>query len=257
MFGLTPASGTPNLYSRLLVVVNDENYPLFDEQGNISGQWQSKLAGPEVKLLQAALQRQTSLSQITQFDPEVSGEAKVQAYVALALSWIVIIGYLWFRFGSARWGAAAVIALIHDVTLSAGALALTSLIAGTALGNLLLINETFRIDLAVVAALLTIIGFSVNDTIVIFDRIRENRGRMKDLTVDIVNSSINQTMSRTILTTLTAFLTVTIMYIWGGRGIHSINFTLMIGMITGTYSTIAIATQFLLRRDRVAATVKA
>lgn len=252
VLGVTLAPNSQNLYSRLIVLVTDENYPLLDDQGNLSGIWQSELAIPEVELLQSALQRQTSLASITQFDREVSDESKVQAYVALALSWIIIIAYLWFRFGSARWGTAAVIALVHDAIVAVGAVAFTSFLAGTALGSMLLINETIRIDLAVVAALLTIVGFSVNDTIVIFDRIRENRGRMKDISAEIINASVNQTMSRTILTTLTAIITVLIMYIWGGRGIHSINFTLLAGMVSGTYSTVGIATQFLLRREQVA-----
>lgn len=250
VFGLTPSAENPNLYSRLLVIVTDENYPMLDERGNISVRWQERLALPEVELIQAALQRQESLNQVTQFDPEVSSEAKAQAYVALALSWIVIIAYLWFRFGSVRWGTAAVIALVHDATVAVGAVALTAYISRTPIGPLLLINEAFRIDLPVVAALLTIIGFSVNDTIVIFDRIRENRGRMKDVTVEMVNTAVNQTMARTILTSLTALMTVFIMYVWGGRGIHSINFTLMIGMLSGIYSTVAISSQFILRRDQ-------
>ncbi|HWL92205.1 MAG TPA: protein translocase subunit SecF, partial [Phycisphaerae bacterium] len=253
VFGLTRSEADPNLYSRVLVVVRDENFPLYDDQGNVSQTWQTGLAEPEVELLEAALQRQTSLSQVTQFDREVSDEAKVQAYVALALSWIVIIVYLWFRFGSARWGMASVIALVHDVIVAAGAIALTKYIAGTFIGDALMINETFRIDLAVVAALLTIIGFSVNDTIVILDRIRENRGRLKEINAQMVNDSINQTMSRTILTTFTVVMTVIIMYIWGGRGIHHVNFALLIGMLSGTYSTCAIATQFLLTRKQAAA----
>lgn len=252
VFGLTPDPADQNLYKRLLVVVRDENYPLLDDQGGISPQWQSNVAEPEVTLLESALQRQTSLSQVTQFDREVSGEAKVQAYVALALSWLVIIAYLWFRFGSARWGAAAVLALIHDATIAIGAVAFTAYIGGTVIGKLLLIDGTFRIDLSVVAALLTIIGFSVNDTIVVFDRIRENKGRLKDVNADIINTAINQTLSRTVLTTLTALLTVFIMYVWGGRGIHSINYALVIGMCIGTYSSIAIASQFMLRRAQLA-----
>ncbi len=256
VFGLKPTPDNPNLFSRVMVAVRDENHPMFDEQGGIAGTWRQMVAEPEVKLLTEALQRQTSLNQVTQFDREVSGEAKIQAYVALALSWLVIIAYLWFRFGSVRWGAAAVIALVHDATIALGAVALTAVIGGTAIGNLLMIDGTFRIDLSVVAALLTIIGFSVNDTIVIFDRIRENRGRLKEINADIVNTAINQTLSRTVLTTLTALMTVFIMYVWGGRGIHSINYALVVGMCVGTYSTIAIASQFVLRRAQLA-TVKA
>lgn len=252
VFGLTPTTPGGELYRRLLVVVIDENYPLEDEQGGLSTQWQSSLAEPEVELLQAALSRQTSLSHVTQFDHQVSGEAKIQAYLALALSWLLIIAYVWFRFGSIRWGLAAVAALIHDVTIAAGCVAATHYVAGTALGKILMIDQGFRIDLAMVAAMLTVIGYSVNDTIVVFDRIRENRGRFTDVTPEMVDNSISQTLSRTVLTLMTSLISVLIMYVFGGRGIHSFSYVLIIGLAVGTYSSIGIASQFLLRRSQLA-----
>ncbi|MFQ5430387.1 MAG: protein translocase subunit SecD [Phycisphaerae bacterium] len=253
VFGLVPAPGEHDLYTRLVVLVTDENYPIEDDQGSLSATWQSNLAEPEVELLRSALQRQTSLKQVTQFDKQVSGEAQVQAYLALALSWFLIIGYVWFRFGNIRWGLAAVIALIHDVTIAIGCVAGTYYLATHIpwLGSLLMIDQGFRIDLAMVAALLTVIGYSVNDTIVVFDRIRENRGRQTEVTPDIVNTSISQTLSRTLLTFLTSLISVLIMYIFGGRGIHSFSFVLIIGLSIGTYSSIGIASQFLLRRSQL------
>lgn len=253
VFGLTPAAPGSEKYSRILVVVADENYPLMDEQGSISAPWEKYLAEKEVELLQAALQRQTSLSQITQFDNQVSSEAQMDAYIALALSWLVIILYVWFRFGSIRWGLAAVAALIHDVIIAAGCLAATYYIADTAFGRALMLDK-FRVDLALVAAMLTVIGYSVNDTIVVFDRIRENRGRLSEVTRTMVNDSISQTLSRTLLTLLTSLISVGIMYILGGRGLHGFTFVLFIGLAIGTYSSIGIASQFLLRRSAVATT---
>ena len=252
VFGLTPATPGGDLYRRLMVVVVDENYPLEDEEGGLSPQWQSSLAEPEVELLEAALSRQTSLSHVTQFDQQVSSEAKIQAYLALGLSWLLIIAYVWFRFGNIRWGLAAVVALIHDVTIAAGCVAATYYIAGTALGKILMIDQGFRIDLAMVAAMLTVIGYSVNDTIVVFDRIRENRGRLTEVTPQMVNDSISQTLSRTLLTFLTSLISVLIMYVLGGRGIHGFSFVLIIGLAVGTYSSIGIASQFLLRRSQLA-----
>ncbi|MCG8405538.1 MAG: protein translocase subunit SecD [Phycisphaerales bacterium] len=254
VFGLTPASPGSDRYNRVLVTVIDENYPLEDEEGGLSSIWQANMAEPEVALLLAALQRQTSLSQITQFDNQVSGEAQIQAYVALALSWLLIIAYVWFRFGNIRWGLAAVSALIHDVMIALGAVSLTYYLATKvpALGSLLLVNEVFRIDLAMVAAMLTVIGYSVNDTIVVFDRIRENRGRQTDVTAEMVNNSISQTLSRTVLTLLTSLISVLIMYVLGGRGIHGFSYVLLIGLTIGTYSSIGIASQFLLRRRQLA-----
>ncbi len=111
----------------------------------------------------------------------------------------------------------------------------------------MLLIEEFRIDLGVVAALLTIIGYSLNDTIVIFDRIRENRGKLPIPTAAIVNRSINQTISRTVLTSLTTLLAVSIMYAAGGSGIRPFAFALLIGVIVGTYSSVAIAAPLVVR----------
>ncbi len=252
VFGLHPVSPGSKLYSRVLVVVADENYPMEDDQGVLSSTWVKELAEAEVTLIQEALQRQTSLNQITQFDQQVSSEAQTDAYIALALSWLTIIIYVWFRFGNIRWGLAAVAALIHDVIFAAGMIALTYYIADSAIGKALLL-EKFRIDLALVAALLTVIGYSVNDTIIVFDRIRENRGRMTDVTSEMVNNSISQTLSRTLLTFLTSIVTAIIMYVAGGRGIHAFTFVLFIGLSIGTYSSIGIASQFLLKRRDLAA----
>ncbi|MCA9258660.1 MAG: protein translocase subunit SecDF, partial [Planctomycetales bacterium] len=114
--------------------------------------------------------------------------------------------------------------------------------------------EKFQISLPLVAAFLTIIGYSLNDTIVVFDRIREVKGKSPRLTADMINTSINQTLSRTLLTSLTTLLTVLILYIWGGDGIHAFAFALVVGVIVGTYSSIFIASPFLLwMSDRAAA----
>jgi len=106
--------------------------------------------------------------------------------------------------------------------------------------------SSFKIDLAMVAAVLTVIGYSVNDTIVVFDRIRENRGKLKTVSHDVINTSINQTLGRTLLTSGTTFLVVAIMYVWGGPGIHAFSFALLAGVIFGTYSSIAIASPLLM-----------
>ena len=132
------------------------------------------------------------------------------------------------------------IALLHDVAVVLGVLAITHY-----LPNLLLL-ENFKISLAVVAAILTVIGYSLNDTIVVFDRIREVRGKRQEITADIINTSISQTLSRTLLTSLTTFIVVFILYCFGGDAIHSFAFTLVIGVIVGTYSSIFIASPALL-----------
>ena len=249
VFGLRSA-GTGDKFEEIMVVVADENYPLLDQAGTVSPIWEKELAQPEVELIEAALQQQQSLQQVTQFDNQVSGESQIQAGLALALSWLLIIVFVWIRFGNIRWGLAAVVALVHDVLIALSAVAATYYIAQfvPALGNLLMIDKVFRIDLAMVAAFLTVVGYSVNDTIIVFDRVRENRGRQAEATRQMVNESINQTLSRTVLTLLTSLMTVFIMYAFGGDGIHSFNFVLLVGLLVGTYSSIGIASQFLLRK---------
>ncbi len=256
VFGLKSAAPGSDRYSRVMVLVSDENYPLLDEQGDDSSAWTTELAEPEVGLLQAALQRQTSLSQVTQFDQSVSTEAQTTAIIAIVLSWLVIIVYLWFRFGNLRWGLSAVLALVHDVLVAVGALSVCHFLYDTAIGKALLLDN-FRLDLALVASLLTVVGYSVNDTIVVFDRIRENRGRMSEITPDTINLSVNQTLARTLLTGLTTLFTIVAMYVFGGPGIHGFNFALLIGILTGTYSSFAIAAQFLVKRGRKVAAVAA
>jgi SecD/SecF fusion protein len=104
----------------------------------------------------------------------------------------------------------------------------------------------FKINLPMIAALLTIVGYSLNDTIVVFDRIREVRGKSPALTIDMVNTSLNQTLSRTLLTSLTTLIVVFILYVIGGEGIHGFAFALVMGVIVGTYSSIFVASPVLL-----------
>ncbi len=244
--GLTSADPTAGTYKRMVVLVSDENYT-FETGGEPSPQWLGDFAEKEVKLTQTALERQTSLSEITQFDHQVSDEAALNAKIALVLSWLGIIIYLWFRFGNARWGLAAVAALVHDIFIVCLFIGLAHLLAESFIGKALMLQK-FRIDLTMVAAFLTIIGYSVSDTIVVYDRIRENRGRSRDVTVKMVNDSINQTLSRTLLTGMTTLGTSIVMYIFGGEGIHGFNYAMIIGILTGTYSSFAIAGQLLLSR---------
>ena len=134
-------------------------------------------------------------------------------------------------------------ALVHDVLITLGAIGVSKWLAG-ALGFLMI--EEFKISLPVVAAFLTIIGYSLNDTIVVFDRIREVRGKSPDLTPEMINASINQTLSRTLLTSLTTLVVVAILFFFGGAGVHSFAFSLVVGVIVGTYSSIFIASPALL-----------
>ncbi len=174
---------------------------------------------------------------------KVASDMTRQVLMALFASLVGIVAYIWFRFQRMIYGLAAVVALVHDVLITLGAIALSAYLVGV-LGFLKV--EEFKISLPVVAAFLTIIGYSLNDTIVVFDRIREVKGKTPLLTGDIINSSINQTLSRTLLTSLTTLIVVAILYFIGGPGIHSFAFALLVGVIVGTYSSIFVASPALL-----------
>ena len=166
-----------------------------------------------------------------------------RAFGALFASLLCIIAYIWFRFQRVIYGFAAVAALLHDVLITLGAIAVSAYVAD-ALGFLQI--DEFKISLTVVAAILTIIGYSLNDTIVVFDRIRETKGKAPKLTGDMINVSINQTLSRTLLTSITTLIVVMLLYWFGGAGIHAFAFALVVGVIAGTYSSIFIASPILL-----------
>lgn len=173
----------------------------------------------------------------------VAGDMIGRALGALFASLLCIIGYIWFRFQRVIYGLAAVVALLHDVLITLGAIAISFWLAPI-FGFLLL--DQFKISLTVVAALLTIIGYSLNDTIVVFDRIRETKGKAPKLTGEMVNVSINQTLSRTLLTSITTLIVVVLLYAFGGDGIHAFAFALVIGVLAGTYSSVFVASPILL-----------
>ena len=161
--------------------------------------------------------------------PQVGGQLKRQAWLAVGFSLAGMLVYLWFRF-ELIYGVAAVVAVFHDTLITVGAFSLT--------------NK--EITLTVIAAILTLVGYSMNDTIVVFDRIRENVKLMRrESLAEIVNRSINQTLSRTILTSGLTFLTVLSLFLFGGEVLHGFSFALVIGILIGTYSSIAVAAPML------------
>jgi SecD/SecF fusion protein len=192
----------------------------------------------------AAAEIETSLPRVTQIAPSVGSEAKTQALIAIILSLFALLVYIWVRFGNLRYGLGAVITVFHDTCVTLGAVTVCTYIAMTFIGEKLLIGD-FKIDMVIIAAFLTLIGYSLNDTIVVYDRIRENRPKA-GLTPQIINNSINETLSRTLLTGVTTFLVVLVMYIFGGASLRGFNFTMVFGIIIGTYSSIAISAPILL-----------
>ncbi|MHC4173711.1 MAG: protein translocase subunit SecD [Planctomycetota bacterium] len=211
-------------------------------------EWTRFVENEKAKVL-AATKLETSLPRVRQFDPSVGEEQKIRALIAIVLSLFAIITYIWIRFGNIRYGIAAITALVHDVCITLGAVTACTYIAATPIGEKLLIGD-FKINLAMIAAFLTLIGYSLNDTIVVFDRIRENRHKSR-LDPQTITNSINQTISRTILTSFTTFIVVLIMYIFGGPGLRGFTFAIGLGIIVGTYSSIAIAAPILLLGTKI------
>ncbi len=162
--------------------------------------------------------------------PKVGDELREKGIMAMVLAVIGILIYVSFRF-EWRFALASVVALIHDVSIAMGAISLFNI----------------EVNLDILAAMLTILGYSLNDTIIVFDRIREGINNIKSaLLSEVINESVTRTLSRTTLTSLTTFFVVLTLWMWGGEIIHGFGFTLLVGIIVGTYSSIFVASPVLI-----------
>jgi len=162
--------------------------------------------------------------------PKVSAELLNSGIIAIALSLVAMLLYIWIRF-EWQFSLGAIFALFHDVILTLGIFSLFSL----------------EINLSIVAAVLTIVGYSMNDTVVIFDRVRENLNKFSDIKIfDLTNISINETLSRTIITSVTTLLALVSIYIFGGEILKGFSLAMILGVIFGTYSSIYIANPILI-----------
>jgi SecD/SecF fusion protein len=229
-----------------IILTSDPNAPYDASDAIKVEQWQQDLVEPMWKQIREAVNNPPQFQGVTNFNPSVAGEMQMDALMALAMSVIVIMVYIWLRFGNLKYGTATVVAMLHDTLMVIAAIGMSHYIGKTYVGRELLLVEPFRVNLTLVAAVLTVMSYSMVDTIVVFDRIRENRGKFGHLDGSIVNDSINQTLSRTLLTAGTTVMTVFVMYIFGGEGIHGFTFVMLIGILVGTYSSIAIAAPILL-----------
>ncbi len=201
------------------------------------------LAG--IKSVQARLAASPVFEEVNAFETSVANNTKIDALLAIIASLVMIVIYMWFRFEKVYFGFAAVAALAHDVLVTVGCIALGAYLSKTPIGPLFML-EDFKINLNQIACLLTIVGYSLNDTIVIFDRIREIKGKNPKISYEMINLSVNQTLSRTLLTALSTFIVVVVLYIAGGEGIHGFAFSMIVGVVTGCYSTVYIANPILL-----------
>ncbi len=162
--------------------------------------------------------------------PKVGNELREKGVMAMLLAIIGILIYVSFRF-EWRFALASIVALVHDVSIALGAISLFEV----------------EVNLDILAAMLTILGYSLNDTIIVFDRIREGINKIKSaILADVINESVTRTLSRTTLTSLTTFFVVLTLWMYGGEIIHGFGFTLLVGIIVGTYSSIFVASPVLI-----------
>ena len=224
---------------------------VFSDEATVSDDDKAAAITAVLQSLKTKLEKDPHFEEVNSFAQSVTGDAKWAAVTAMVVSLLMIVGYLWVRFQRVTFGLAACAALIHDVLVVLGLVAIGAYLSGTPLQTIFLL-EDFKINLPIIAAFLTIVGYSLNDTIVVFDRIREVRGRNPALTESMVNTSLNQTLSRTILTSLTTLIVVMILYVMGGEGIHGFAYCLILGVLVGTYSSIYVASPvlvWLMNRD--------
>lgn len=166
-------------------------------------------------------------------DPTISDDIEQSAYLSIVFALIIIFAYIVFRFRKWQYGLGALIAMFHDVLV---VLALFSLFHG-------ILPFSLEIDQAFIAAILTVVGYSINDTVVVFDRIREYLGMgKKEDENEVINRALNSTLSRTINTSLSTFVVLLTIFVFGGESIRGFVFALMIGVVVGTYSSLFIAT---------------
>ena len=179
--------------------------------------------------LSADLGSEINFRRVENVGPKVSNELLRAGLLAISLSLAAMLFYIWIRF-EWQFSLGAIIALVHDVIITVGIFSFLS----------------YEVNLSIVAAVLTIVGYSMNDTVVIFDRIRENLKKYSKMTIaEISNFSTNQTLSRTLITSVTTLLALFSIYIFGGAILKGFSFAMIIGVIVGTYSSIFVATPIL------------
>jgi SecD/SecF fusion protein len=241
-----PLAGSDAAVSQAVVLVADPEISFFSDQDR----WERELRDREWALVKNALTTSQTLAGVQSFSPSVAANFQAQAIVAVLLATVLITIYVWVRFNSFRYSLAAILTTLHDCVVAVGLVALASYIyrnhpqLAASLGLL-----PFKIDLNVVAAVLTILGYSLNDTVVVMDRIRENRGKLPYASRKVINDAINQTLSRTVITGFTVGVSCLVLYVVGGEGVRVFAYTMLIGVIVGTYSSVAVAAPLVWKKE--------
>ena len=221
------------------VSIAEVDDPLFDEDQHVTlvrvqaQDGDERIASETIEQIKTALRTidpNMTFPSVESVGPKVSGELIQTAIMAVALAVLAILAYIWLRF-EWQFAVGAVLALVHDVILTIGIFS----------------ELQIKFDLAIIAALLTIVGYSINDTVIVFDRVRENlrKYKQKDLR-EVLNLSINETLSRTLMTSGTTLLALIALYVLGGDVIRGFVFAMIWGIVVGTYSSIFVASTVLL-----------
>jgi preprotein translocase subunit SecF len=185
----------------------------------------------DVKAALLAVDATLTFPEVNSVGPKVSGELVQTAILAIVVAMAAVLFYIWLRF-EWQFSVGAVAALVHDVILTIGVFSLVQI----------------KFDLAIIAALLTIVGYSLNDTVVVFDRVRENLRRYKKKPLsEVLNQSINETLSRTVMTSVTTLIALIALFVLGGDVIRGFVFAMIWGVIVGTYSSVFVASAIVLR----------
>jgi SecD/SecF fusion protein len=232
-------SGTDVAATGAVILVKDSSISSYE--GN-DRKWAEQLRNNEWKLVHTALTQTTTLASVESFSAEIAATFRAQAIIAVLLSTVLVIIYVWVRFGSFRYSAASIVTTLHDCVVSVGVIAMAEVLYDNAPGLASALGiMPFKFDLNILAAVLTVLGYSINDTIIVMDRIRETKGKLHNANRRIINDSINKTISRTVITSGTTLLAAFVLYLYGGEAVRGFAYSLTAGVLVGTYSSIAVA----------------
>ena len=229
--------GSDSAVSSAVILVQDPNTPYVPNDT----QWTSNVRDREWKLVHESLAENQTLASVQSFSAAIARSFAAQGIVCTLLSLLLLTIYVFVRFGTVRWAIAATVPLFADVIGILGLIGVAQLLYESpathpfarAVGLL-----PFDLDLSQIAAILTIVGYSLNDKIIILDRIRENKGKLPYASYEVINDSINQTLSRTVITAGAHMITTIVLYVFGGEAVRGFAYTFNLGVLLGTYTSI-------------------